>query len=80
MAQGAFDCSSNVIATIRIERFLYIRMRRCLLLHDFILGLCLRVISSPKMKIHFCQNDHNEELFHADNYKTTHRLENISFT
>ena len=53
-----FECHSN-----EIERFVYIRMSRCFLLHDFISRLCLRIILSLTMKTHFCQNDRHEFKF-----------------
>ena len=65
-------------------------MGRRFLLYDFISGndYGLRVILSPEMKFHFCQNDGKEVilttnfgLYHINSYNklTRHRKEKISF-
>ena len=60
LAQGTFDSSSDATTTIRILRFLYIRMRRCFLSNYFISGQRLHNILSPEMIFNFCQNNCNE--------------------
>ena len=53
LAQGTFDCSSNVTTTVQILHFLYIHMRRCFLSNYFISGQRLHIILSPEMKFYF---------------------------
>lgn len=63
MVLDTFDYSWNAALAIRVVCVLYIRMRKCFLSYDSILGYCYITwfnILSPEMKFHFCQIDHNE--------------------
>ena len=53
LAQGTFDCSSNVTTTVQILHFLYIHMRRCFISEGVYMRICCNYLHEmPRNKIH----------------------------